>query len=257
MSNYPDLVATITSDYLARLKAQLRLVPVAEQQEFLKEIESHIYEAYQQTPGDDELARILAVLRKLGEPADVVSDRLAESMMRSGTRRNLPLFVLGGIVIALFGLPLGFGGVGVLIGILGTLAGLLVAFYATSGAVLLTGALLAACGLARLYQPELWERLLRLGVIRMDAQVGDFMYQLSPGEQGVVMLMLGLVLLAAGVGMLRLGKHLVRGLRFLGSLVFDWMRQTAQRVRSKLRQLGMANKGLRVHPPENPSISRS
>ena len=51
MSNYPDVVAKIVSDYLERVKSQLRLVPVREQNEFLREIESHVYEAYQQTPG--------------------------------------------------------------------------------------------------------------------------------------------------------------------------------------------------------------
>jgi hypothetical protein len=116
---------------LERVKSQLGLVPIREQNEFLREIESHLYEAYQQTPGDDDVARILAVLRNLGEPAEVVSDRLPGTMVRSGTKRNLPLYVVGGILIALFGIPLGFGGLGVLVGILGGLAGMLVAFYAT------------------------------------------------------------------------------------------------------------------------------
>ena len=116
---------------MERVKSQLGLVPIREQNEFLREIESHLYEAYQQTPGDDDVARILAVLRNLGEPAEVVSDRLPGTMVRSGTKRNLPLYVVGGILIALFGIPLGFGGLGVLVGILGGLAGMLVAFYAT------------------------------------------------------------------------------------------------------------------------------
>ena len=131
MNNYPEVVAKIANNYLERVKSQLRLVPIREQNEFLREIESHLYEAYQQTPGDDDVARILAVLRNLGEPAEVVSDRLPGTMVRSGTKRNLPLYVVGGILIALFGIPLGFGGLGVLVGILGGLAGMLVAFYAT------------------------------------------------------------------------------------------------------------------------------
>ena len=114
MNNYPEVVAKIAHDYLERVKAQLQLVPVRERIEFLREIESHIYEAYQQTPGEDDVARILAVLRNLGEPAEVVSDRLPGTMVRAGTKRNVPLFVVGGILIALFGIPLGFGGLGVL-----------------------------------------------------------------------------------------------------------------------------------------------
>ena len=121
MNSYPEAVAKIANDYLERVKSQLRLVPLREQNEFLAEIESHVYEAYQQTPGDDDIARILAVLRNLGEPAEVVYDRLPRTMARSGAKRNVPLYVIGGIFIALFGIPLGFGGLGVMIGILAKL----------------------------------------------------------------------------------------------------------------------------------------
>lgn len=93
MNSYPEVVAKIANDYLERVKSQLRLAPVRERNEFLAEIESHLYEAYQQTPGEDDVAGILAVLRNLGEPAEVVSDRLPRTMARSGTKRNLPLYV--------------------------------------------------------------------------------------------------------------------------------------------------------------------
>ena len=58
MNNYPEVVPKIANDYLERVKSQLRLVPVRERDEFLREIESHLYEAYQQTPGEDDVARI-------------------------------------------------------------------------------------------------------------------------------------------------------------------------------------------------------
>jgi len=105
MNNYPEVVAKIASDYLERVKSQLRLVPAHEQGEFLREIESHLFEAYQQTPGEDDVARILAVLRNFGEPAEVVADRLPGAMVRSGTKHNLPLYVVGGILIALLAFP--------------------------------------------------------------------------------------------------------------------------------------------------------
>src|ERR1035441_5302646 len=44
MNNYPEVVAKIAHDYLERVKSQLQLVPVRERIEFLREIESHIYE---------------------------------------------------------------------------------------------------------------------------------------------------------------------------------------------------------------------
>jgi hypothetical protein len=40
----------------------------------------------------------------------------------------------------------------------------------------------------------------------------------------------------AGLGMLWVGKYMLRGLRFLFSLTFDWMRRFAQGVRRKLRR---------------------
>ncbi len=42
--------------------------------------------------------------------------------------------------------------------------------------------------------------------------------------------------LATGLGLLRLGKYLLRGLRFLMSLIFDGARRFAQTVRRKLRR---------------------
>src|SRR5579863_8489299 len=106
MNNYPEAVAKIADDYLERVRSQLRLIPAREQDDFVREIRSHLYEAYQhqvdqQTPGEDDVSRILGVLRNLGEPAEVVSDRLPGSMVRSGTKRNQLLYVAGGILIAL------------------------------------------------------------------------------------------------------------------------------------------------------------
>jgi len=64
------------------------------------------------------VARILAVLRNLGEPAEVVAERLLGSFVRSGVKRLLPVRIAGGVLIALFGIPLGFGGAAVLTGLL-------------------------------------------------------------------------------------------------------------------------------------------
>ena len=63
MSNYPESAGKIVDDYLQRVKAKLRGVPSNEEAEFLREIESHIYEAYQQTAGENHVERILSVLR--------------------------------------------------------------------------------------------------------------------------------------------------------------------------------------------------
>jgi uncharacterized membrane protein len=236
MSNYPEAVAAIANDYLERVTAQLRLVPPRERDEFLREIESHIYEAYQQTPGEDDIARILAVLRNLGEPAEVVADRLPGAMVASGTKRNLPLYIVGGIFIALFGIPLGFGGIGVLVGLLCALAGLLIAYFATAGSLLLVGALFMLFGLIRFAVPPLWDKLVLLGVIQMNGPPAEFLDHFSPSDQGLMMILLASLIVGAGLGMLWVGKHMFRGLRFLSSLAFDLIRRFAQGARRKLRR---------------------
>jgi uncharacterized membrane protein len=236
MNSYPDAVAKIANDYLERVKSQLLLVPVREQSEFLAEIESHLYEAYRQRPEEDGVARILVVLRNLGEPAEVVSDRLPRTMALAGTKRNLPLYVVGGIFIAVFGLPLGFGGLGVLVGILAALAGMVVAFYATAGSLVLAGGLVTLVGLIRLLWPHLFDRLVMLDVIHLGAPTADFLDHFTLREQGLMMILFGSFWLAAGLGLLWLGKYLFRGLRFLFGLFFDRMRKLLQATRTKLRQ---------------------
>ena len=236
MNNYPEAVAKIANDYLERVKLQLRLVPVHDQQEFLRELQSHLYEAYRQMPGEDDVGRILAVLRNLGEPAEVVSDRLPGAMVRSGARRSLPLYIMGGILIAMFGIPLGFGGVGVLVGLLFALAGIVIAYYATAGSILLAGAMSMLLALTRMFLPHLWDKLVTFGFIQMNGPVADFLDRLSPSEQGFSMILFASVFIASGLGMLRLGRYLLRGLHFLFILVFDWMRRLAQSVRAKLRR---------------------
>jgi len=236
MSTYPDPVARIADDYMDRLKAVLRSVPERERDEILKEIQSHIYEAYQGAGGEDDVARILGVLRNIGEPSEVASDRLPRAIVRSGTSRNLPMHIVGGVLIALFGIPLGFGGVAVLAGMLATLAGLVAAYYATVGVVFLTGTLFLALGLARIYLPGFWEQLVNLGVIHIDGRLADFLDPMSASEQGFLLVLAGGVFAACGLGMMWLGRHLVRGLRFLFSLALEWVRKFAQSIRRRRRQ---------------------
>jgi uncharacterized membrane protein len=251
MNDYPEAVSKIANDYLERVKSQLRLVPARERDEFLREIQSHIYEAYNQTAGPDDVARILAVLRKLGEPAEVVADRLPGAMVRSGTKRNLPLYVLAGITLALFGIPLGFGGVGVLLGLLAALAGILVAYYAATGTFLLVGTLLMSLGVIRFLVPELWDKLVMLGFIQINGPSSELFDRLSPEGQGFFIIVVASAFVASGLGLLRLGKYLLRGLRFLLSLIFDWTRRFAQSVGRRMRR----DKGQGL--PASPRIVRT
>ncbi len=236
MNSYPDVVAKIACDYLERVKSQLRLVPIREQNEFLAEIESHLYEAYQQRPEADDVARILAVLRNLGEPAEVVSERLPRTMTHAGRKRNLPLYVVGGVLIAFFGIPLGFGGFGVLVGILAALGGVVAAYYATAGSIVVVGALFTLLGLTRVILPHLFDRLVILGFVQISAPTAEFLDHFSRSEQNLLTILFGAVWLAIGLGMLWVGRYMFRGLHFLFGLSFDRMRRFAHGIQSKLRQ---------------------
>ena len=74
-------------------------------------------------------------------------------MVRSGTSRSVPLHVLAGILIALFGIPLGFGGVAVFVGALVMLTVMVASYYLAMGALFLTAALFVCMGLVRSYRP--------------------------------------------------------------------------------------------------------
>jgi len=235
MEPYPQVVTTIVDDYLSRVKSQLRPLPPAESDEFLREIRSHLYEAYCEAPEGDDVARILTVLRGFGEPSEVVADRLPRNIVRTGARRALPLYIAGGLVLALFGIPLGLGGIAVLLEILMALAALLLAYYAVSGAVLVFSAMWMALGLARIYEPTLYDTLIRVGHVQITGPAGELLDQLSPPGQGFLFVLLALALGALGVGMLRLGKRFARGLRFLSVLIFDWFRRRAQAARQRIR----------------------
>jgi hypothetical protein len=233
---YPEAVTQIANDYLGRVRLQLRRATAPEQDEFLREIQSQVYQAYQQTAGDDDVARILAVLRNLGEPAEVVRDRLPGTLVRSGAKRNLPLYILAGIFITLFGIPLGFGGLGALMGLLAALAGVLVAFYAAAGSILLVGAIFTLLAFTRFALPDVWDKLVMLGVIQINGPLADFLDRLSPPEQALVMTLIATVFVGSGLGLLWLGKYMLRGMRFLLSLIFDETRAFAQTIRRRLRR---------------------
>ncbi len=236
MDDRPEAVKKIADDYLERLKSHLSLVPARERDEFVREISSHIYEAYREAEGGDEVGRILGVLRNLGEPAEVVADRLPDAIVRSGRSSNLPLHILAGTLIALFGIPLGIGGVATLAGVLIALAGMLAAYYAVTWSILLTAAICMASGLIRLCLPFLWDKLVSAGIIQISGQPGDFFFQLTVFQQGLILIVLAAVFGFSGVGLLRLGRRLQRGLLLLARILLDWVRRSAAALRRMLHK---------------------
>ena len=84
-------------------------------------------------------------------------------------------------------------------------------------------------GLIRLALPGVYYQLVELGYIRMGPP--GFIEQVPAAYHGLLLIALAGLFAAGGIGMLRFGKKMLRGFRFLIALVFDWMRSTAQKVR--------------------------
>ena len=236
MSHYPEVVEKIVQDYLQRVGIQLKRFPNSDQEEVLKELSSHIFESYRTGTNSEPVGRILEVLRKLGEPADVVAEKLQESLLSWRKLKKVPLSVLGGIVVGMFGLPLGFAGVAVLLGALGAVLGLVAAFFATATLLLVTGVMGMGLGLLRMLNPDLWDQLVARGFIQVDGRIGQFFDLLSPAAQGGLLVFVFMAVAAAGLGMLWLSKRILRGLRFF----FDLMLDRARTLLKKRRRNGFA-----------------
>jgi uncharacterized membrane protein len=234
MTNYPVAVNNIANDYLERVTARLRAVPTQEREEFLRELRSHIFEAYQASANPEEVTRMLAVLRNIGEPADVVADRLPAAMIHSGYKFQVPLHVLAGLLLAIFGLPIGFGGAGVILGLLGALTGATAAFFAATGAVLFAGTIFLILGLTRYSMPGIFDRLVEHGFITLKGPF-ELLNDLTSSDQALIFVLISAVFITAGVAMFWVGKRMVRGLLFIYSLVLDGVKRLAQSILRRAR----------------------
>jgi uncharacterized membrane protein len=211
-------VAQIVDNYLERLKKGLKGIPAQDQEELVKEINSHVYESFRADPTPDEVARILRVLDKLGEPAAVIAARMPEAMVTLGKKKKLPFLILAGLLIAFFGVPLGLGGLGAAVGLIIALLGLVLAFYIVAFSLILTGWLTAIALAIRAFKPDFLDPW-------MDV------YPLVPDPTlNIVIYILGALLMAGlGFGMLWLGTRLMRGMRFVFRFLVAKIRTWRQR----------------------------
>lgn len=248
-NNYPDAVAKIVNDYLERLGAAARHIPPDEAAELLRETDSHIYEAYHETACDDEVVRILAVLRKLGEPSGLVPGLVgvapeqtmtAPAAPSSGWRRFVSWKVPVAMAVALFAVPVGVASAAAVAFALLAMCLALIAYYAFTGVTLVAGALFVAGGLTQVHLPGLWERLIAAGVVEMDGPLTELLGPLSIADQGLFMIVFGIVFAAVGFGMQRLGRYMVRGLRYLIAGGYESLTRVAKAARTSWRQRGTA-----------------
>lgn len=220
-NDFPPNVEKIVDDYMARLSSRLRGIPERDRGELLSEIRSHIYESYINDPAGDEIERILSSLRRLGDPADVISSRMPEAVKRMGTGKKAPLYIVAGILIAFFGFPLGLGALAVLVALLVALFTLLIFYYSAGVSFVVAGFLASVISSISILAPGL--------IVRINEAVGTEVIHLGifpndPELSGYVALLFSLLLMGIGVLMLWSGKYLWRGWRFVTLLIISKVR---------------------------------
>jgi len=217
--------AQIVDNYLERLRKGLRGIPAKDQEDLVKEIHSHIYESFRNDPTPDEVTRVLKVLDKLGEPAEVISARMPEAMITLGKKKKLPLLILAGLLIAFFGVPLGLSGIGFVASVIIGVLGFIVAFYILAFSMILTGWLAAVVLIIRLIVPTFLDPYMDI-------------YPLVPDPTfNIVIYIFGALLISAlGFGMLWLGSRMLRGIRFVFRLLFEKIKNWRKRRTAPAQQ---------------------
>jgi len=211
-------VAQIVENYLERLKKGLKGIPAKDQEELVKEINSHIYESFRADPTPDEVARILRVLDKLGEPAAVIAARMPEAMVTLGKKRKLPFLILAGLLIAFFGVPIGLGGLSAAVGLIIGVLALIVSFYIVAFSLILTGWLSAVIMIVRIFSPGF-----------LDPWIDIYPLVSDPTFNTVIYIVGALLISALGFGLLWLGSRMMRGIRFVFRFLFEKIKPWRQR----------------------------
>lgn len=197
-------VAQIVDNYLERLKKGLKGIPAKDQEELVREINSHIYESFRSDPTPDEVARILRVLDKLGEPAAVLAARMPEAMVTLGKKKKLPFLILAGLLIAFFGVPIGLSGLSAAVGVLLGVLALVLAFYIVAFSLILTGWLSAVIMVVRIFSPGF-----------LDPWIDIYPLVPDPTFNTAIYIVGALLIAALGFGLLWLGSRMMRGIRFV------------------------------------------
>lgn len=219
-NHYPEHVQKIVNDYLERLKEHLKGMPEQDQVESVREIESHIYESYNNEKAENELDRILNVLRKLGEPSKVFSEKMPDKVVKMGKARHMPLYILSGVLIGLVGIPIGITGIGVLFSILGAVVALIAAYFLTAIGLIISGFFGMVVSIIRLADPVFLDQFLdKWNIVLMHP-----LYFSSPVAEGIAGLFISMLVGAVGVLMLIFGKYIFRGIRFLYNVSVEKIR---------------------------------
>lgn len=89
----------VYEDYLKRIQRTIKSLSKNDRNEILMEINSHIYEGFQQNKGNDEIDRLLDVLEKLGSPEEVLKPLVADKKMEQATRTFNPFHIAKALLL--------------------------------------------------------------------------------------------------------------------------------------------------------------
>jgi uncharacterized membrane protein len=171
------------------------------------------------------MERLLRVLRRLGEPSDVISEGVSPAMVKLGKKKDLPFYILSGVLIALFGLPLGVGLVGVLIGVLAAILGLVLAYFVTAFSLLITGAVRIIASVIVIVDPAIIERFnLFFGKGNIYLFSDGFM-NLLPQAEAFISIVVLVILAGLGALMLWGARHLLRRIAYLFNISWEKYRR--------------------------------
>ncbi len=219
-NEFSETVDKIVENYLNRFKERLKSFPEQDRDELVKEIQSHIYESFTNDPTENEVERIFNVLDKLGEPAEVISSRMPEAMVSMGKEKKRPLYILAGVLIALFGLPLGLGGVAVLFGFVITLLALIFSYYVVAFSLTLAGWIGAIISVIKIINPYFLDSYIDWTPIVSD-----------PTLNSVITLSVSLITAVMGILLFWFGRYIMRGIKFLISLPFEKIKEIKRKRR--------------------------
>ncbi len=141
-------------------------------------------------------------------------------MVSMGKKKNRPLYILAGVFIALFGLPLGIGGVAVLFGFVITLLALIFSYYVVAFSLILAGWIGAIISVIKIINPYFLDSYIDWTPIVSD-----------PTLNGVITLSVSLITAALGILLFWFGRYIMRGIKFLISLPFEKIKEIKRKRR--------------------------
>ena len=224
VNELPEAAEKIANDYLDRLSDQLAGMPIGDRRELLDEIRSHIYDAYMNENEGSDIDRTLTVLRRLGEPAEVISSRVPKAVENMGKGKKAPLYILAAVLIALLGVPLGLGAVGVLVGLLAALFALVITYYGLGITLVVSGFVSGVVSFIAAVRPDILERI--------NYAFGYEVFSYGPDPQliGLLGLIVFLIQIGLGLAILWSGKYLWRGFRFVTILITQKVTATFKHI---------------------------